>query len=212
MKFPVIVLGTGGHAKVLVVSLLASSTQILGFVDPAPFVAGQTIRGILVIGPDEEIMQYRPDSLQLVNGIGSVGYPQKRIALFDKFNNKGYTFGIVVHPSAVIPSDIALGEGAQIMAGAVVQPGCRIGRNVIINTGVCVDHDCDIGDHVHLAPGVTLSGDVSIGEGSHVGTGSTVIQGVRIGKNCIIGAGSLVLKDTADGITIAGNPAKVLEK
>ena len=211
MSTPVIILGGGGHAKVLVEALLANDAIIAGIVDPDQSLHGTKILGVPVVGGDEVVAAYPCAEVQLVNGIGSVKVPRTRLELFERFSARGYIFATVVHPSAVIASDAELGEGAQVMAGTVIQPGSRIGRNAIVNTKASVDHDCLIGDHVHLAPGVTLSGEVTVGAGTHVGTGATVIQGVRIGSGSMVGAGALVLKDVPDGVTAMGVPAKVVQ-
>lgn len=212
MNLPVIVLGSGGHAKVLIEALLASSVEIVGIVDEDPAQKGKSILGIPVIGNDDTVNQYRPGAVQLVNGLGSVGVPERRREIFERFSALGYGFASVVHPSAVIASDAEIGEGAQIMAGAVIQPGSGIGRNAIINTRASVDHDCIIGDHTHIAPGVTLSGGVRVGAGAHIGTGATVIQGIDIGNDSLVGAGALVLKNVPSGVTVVGVPARVAQK
>lgn len=186
MSLPVIVLGAGGHAKVLIDALLASSVIIVGIVDPNPALAGTKILGVPVLGGDDVVDEIPPSQVQLVNGLGSVGLPANRQQLFARFKEMGYSFATVVHPSAVVASDVVLGEGPQVMAGAVIQPGSKIGLNSIINTRASVDHDCIIGDHVHIAPGVTLSGGVSVGACSHIGTGATVIQGISIGNGCLV--------------------------
>jgi len=212
MKVPIVVLGAGGHAKVLIEALRASSAELLGIVDPDLALMGRKVMGVPVLGGDDKVMQYRPDDVQLVDGVGSVTLPQRRTDLFEKFKKRGFSFATVVHPSAVVASDVELGEGAQIMAGAIIQPGTRIGRNSIINTGASVDHDCQIGDHVHVAPGVTLSGAVTVGAGTHIGTGATVVQGVRIGSGGVVGAGALVLNDVPDKVTVMGVPAKAVKQ
>ena len=212
MSLPVLIVGGGGHAKVLIEALRLRSVSILGIIDADPAYAGQKILGVPVIGGDEKATEYPLNDVQLVNGVGSIDIPEKRRGLFEKFKSKGFSFATVIHPSAVVASDVELGEGAQIMAGAVIQPGSSIGRNVIINTNASIDHDCQIGDHVHVAPGATLSGGVSVGTKTHIGTGATVIQGIRIGSGSIVGAGALVLKHVSDSVTITGVPARVVKK
>lgn len=212
MNLPVIILGAGGHAKVLIDALLASSAVIAGIVDSDLTLTGNTVLGVPVLGGDDVVGAFLPAEIRLVNGLGSVGLPVKRRQLFERFKDRGYTFATVLHPSAVVASDVLLGEGAQVMAGAVIQPGCRIGINSIVNTRASVDHDGMIGDHVHIAPGVTLSGGVKIGAGSHLGTGTVVIQGIAIGEMSLVGAGSLVLKDVAPGVTVFGVPAKMVKR
>jgi len=208
-NLPVIVIGAGGHAKVAIEALKLQGKVVLGIVDADPTQIDHEILGIPVIGNDENVFRRDPTTVLLVNGMGSVGPTERRRAIYQRFRDAGFRFEVVVHPSAVIASDVVLEEGAQVMAGAVIQPGSRIGINSIVNTGVSVDHDCEIGDHAHLAPGVVLSGSVQVGEGAHVGTGASVIQGVRIGGNSVVGAGALVIRNVPDGFVVHGVPAKV---
>jgi sugar O-acyltransferase (sialic acid O-acetyltransferase NeuD family) len=206
-KVPVIVLGAGGHAKVLIDILRMQSYEIIGVTVPRENLAGETFQGVKIIGSDEKILKYPANEIYLVNGIGSIEKTDKRKKLFEQFKSKGYSFAKVIHSSAVIAAGVELDEGVQIMAGAIIQPGSQIHSNSIVNTKASIDHDCYIGPHVHLAPGVTLSGDVKVGEGAHIGTGATVIQGILIGKNSLIAAGALVNKDVAEGAKMIGIPA-----
>lgn len=209
---PVIVVGAGGHARVLISSLKALRREIIGILDPDVKLIGQTIADIPVLGNDDTISNYASDSVELANGIGSVALPEKRKAIYMKFKNAGYSFAKVVHPSVVVMEDVQLGEGVQIMAGAIVQTGCAIGNNAIINTGAVVDHDCIIGAHVHIAPGAVLSGGVAIGEMSHIGTAASIIQGIKIAEHVVVGAGTVVIKDITPGKKVAGNPAKEIHQ
>jgi UDP-perosamine 4-acetyltransferase len=208
MNLPVIILGGGGHAKVLIEALLLQRREVLGYTDP--YEALGMVLGLSRLGDDQAILKYDPEKLKLVNGVGSIAFTSSRRRLYELFRRKGYRFQNVAHPSAIIASDVLLEEGVQIMAGAVVQPGSRLGANTIINTGVVVEHDCDIGAHVHIAPGAVLSGNVRIEEGVLVGAGAVIIQGVAIGDRSIIGAGTVVLKDVPSCVTVVGAPGKVI--
>ena len=208
MTRPVIIVGAGGHAKVLIGALRLLSVQMLGATDADGGKRGQLLLNVLVLGGDEEIMKHGAETIFLVNGVGGVRVDPLRRMLFERFSGRGYKFHNVIHPSAVVCADATLAEGVQVMAGVVIQPGCHIGKNAVINTGAIVDHDCFIGDHAHIAPGVTLSGGVRVGEGSHVGAGATVIQGVKVGRNSMVAAGAVVIRDVPDGATVAGVPAK----
>ena len=212
MSLPVLVLGGGGHAKVLIDALLATSIVVAGIIDPDPLLTGARVLGVPVLGGDAVVKEFPSGEVLLVNGLGSVALPLRRKQLFEQFKEQGYRFATVIHPSAVISSYAEMGEGVQVMAGALIQAGCRIGINAIINTRASVDHDCIIGDHVHVAPGATLSGGVVIGNISHIGTAATVVQGIRIGEASIVGAGAVVLKNVSAGTTVVGVPAKVIGK
>jgi len=207
VSLPHILLAGGGHARVVLEALRAQGASVLGVTerDPAGF-AG--LPGLECLGDDQAILSRSPDSVLLVNGLGSVDSTRSRRKLFEDFKARGYRFATLVHPSAVVSDSATLGEGAQIMAGAVVQAGAMVGDNVIVNTRACVDHDCRIGAHVHLAPGTVLSGNVTIDDGAHLGTGSVVIQGIHIGEDALVAAGAVVLRDVRDAATVMGVPAR----
>ncbi len=212
MVRPVIIIGSGGHAKVLIAALLILRREIIGVLEADRDKHGGFLSKIPIIGDDESVKNYKPKEIELVNGIGSVGLPYKRMEIYQKFKKMGYRFAGVVHPSSIVMGDVQLDEGVQIMAGAIIQPGCRIGDNVIINTGAILDHDCIIGEHTHIAPGAVLSGSVHIGAASHVGTSATIIQGIKIGKNALIGAGSVVINNISTGSKAVGVPARNIIK
>ena len=205
---PIIVIGAGGHAKVLIDTLIEQKIEILGIVDEEVSKIGSRILGVEVLGDDSYIENYAVDDVLLVNGLGSVALMNLRKKVYDKFKQDGYYFKSVIHPSAIISKNVILAEGVQILAGAVVNTGTSIGDNVIINTRASVDHDCFIGNHVHIAPGSILSGTVSVGDCTHLGTGCTVIQGKTIGNRVLVGAGSLVVKNIKSDMKVLGVPAR----
>ena len=208
---PVILLGAGGHAKVLLDILLEQNAEIVGIAEKGGVERPTDLFGVPIIGSDSDVERYSPREIELVNGIGSIGSTALRKRVYEKFKALGYRFRRVVHSSAVVSRWGELGEGVQVAAGAVINIGARIGENSIVNTNASVDHDCVIGAHVHIAPGVTLSGGVIVGDGSHIGTGANVVQGVHIAKDVIVGAGALVLQDLGDGAVVCGVPAKEMK-
>lgn len=212
MNKPVLILGAGGHAKVLIEALLQSGATLAGITDPDPDLAGKKLLEVPVLGGDEVVGDFPQTEILLVNGLGSIGVPTARKGLFERFRAMGYRFATVIHPSAIIASDVELGEGVQVMAGAVIQPGCRVGCNTIINTRASVDHDCRIGNNVHIGPGATLSGGVSIDDDTHIGTGATIIQGIEIGSQSVVAAGSVVVKNVDNRTAVMGVPARGREK
>ena len=209
---PVVVIGAGGHAKVLIAALKRLGARVLGATDADVARHGQTVLDVPVLGGDEALNVHDPAAVLLVNGLGSVARTEARRAIHERLTKRGYRFATVVDPLALLAGPVEIGEGAQVLAGAVVQPGTRLGVNCIVNTRAAIDHDCTVGAHAHIAPGATLSGGVQVGEGAHVGTGASVIHNVRIGAGAIVGAGAAVIADVPDGVTVAGVPARVLRK
>jgi len=202
---PVILIGNGGHARVLMDTLLNQRRVIVGYTAPEK---EHNPYDLKYLGPDKNILNYNPKEVELVNALGSTISTATRKNLFEEMKIAGYTFANVIHPRAYLAHQVQIGEGVQIMAGAIIQPYSIISDNSIINTNVSIDHDCKIGAHCHIAPGTTISGMVHIDESTHVGTGSNIIQGVQVGSHVLIGAGSLVLRNIKSGLTVYGAPAK----
>lgn len=205
---PVILIGGGGHAKVVASTLMELEISILGFVDPAP--AHATLLGLPHLGGDDAVLAHAPAEILLAQGLGCTRPDPRRASVFEHFKSLGYYFITIVHPAASVATDVEIGEGTAILAGAIVQPGTRIGPDCILNTRCSVDHDCHIGSHNHIAPGATLSGSITTGANCHIGVGATIIQGLSIGENSLVGAGSVVLRSVPPDSTVFGVPARTL--
>lgn len=190
---PLILLGAGGHAKVLLSLINALNLPVAGVF--APELQGQPLwRGVPVLGNGEDLSRFNPQQYQLVNGIGKKVGDTNRQRIFKHYHQQGYLFATLIHPQAWVDESAYLDEGVQVMAGAIIQADARIGCNVIINTHASVDHDCVVEDHVHIAPGAVLCGNVHIGHDAFIASGAHIIPGVRIAAESIIGAGASVVR------------------
>ncbi|MBY0417853.1 MAG: acetyltransferase [Pararheinheimera sp.] len=206
----VILLGAGGHAKVVLEMLQLTQTKVLGV--SCPLLWAQRVqqwRGLAVLGDDDVLNKYNPAQVKLANGVGMMPQSQARYALFRKARQAGFEFINLVHPSAVVSPSVQLGQGVQIMAGAVIQPDSKIADNVIINSRALVEHDCVIAAHSHIAPGAVICGQVTVAEQVFVGAGATVIQGIKMGAGAVVGAGTVVVKDMAAYTTVRGVSAVI---
>lgn len=202
---PLVLLGAGGHARVLAALALAAGHPVLGVCDPTLAAEGISRWADLdVLGDDSALDGLPPDRVALMLGIGQLARGNLRERLYAVWRARGYDFPALVHPSAWIAPGVVLGDGVQVMAGVVIQPGCAIGENSIVNTRAGVDHDCRIGRDVHVAPGATLCGTVTIDDGAFIGAGATVIQGLCIGARAVVGAGVTLVQDLAPMTSVLG--------
>lgn len=208
----IIVIGGGGHAKV-VISVLRKlpDYDIVGYVDKED---KGVILGIGYLGNDAilpDIKDNHPDCHAVI-ALGNIDHRhgQTRKNLCEHLEKLGFTLPVIISPTAIINEDVNIATGTTILDGAIVNTGTRIGRCAIINTGCAIDHDCRIGDYVHIAPGATLSGGVQVGNESFVGAGATIIHYTTIADSCVIGAGAVVIRDCTSKGTYTGVPARLV--
>ena len=189
-------IGGSGHARVLIDSVLRDKGQIVGILDPK-YPKGEIISGVEVLGGDEVITQFDRHSIELVNGLGVLPSKLRRWDIVKSYQESGYEFAKVVHPSAIVSDNVMLDSGVQVMAGCVLQDGVKVGRHTVINTGTTIDHGCVIGRECWLSPGVTICADVTVGPRTYVGAGAVVIQDITIQENVLVKAGTCVTNDLA---------------
>lgn len=205
-----IILGAGGHAKVVLESLrLMGGVEVIGILDKEKTSSRMFFDGIPILGDDTALEQvYAQGADTFIIAIGSVRSGLLREELFELGEKAGLKPMSVIHPSSFCAASAAIEDGVQLFAGCIVNSGAQLGRNVIVNCGAIVEHDCKIADHVHIASGACLCGDVKVGKSSHIGARSVILQGVCIGRSVTVGAGAVVLKDVPDFQTVVGVPAR----
>ncbi|MCA8961667.1 MAG: acetyltransferase [Planctomycetes bacterium] len=205
MMRPLLIYGSGGHAKVIWdIATLQPDVEVEQVVDDAPTRRGRSFRGTIIEGPEQI------DAARTPFGVVAIGNNAVRERLAARLSQRGVALLSLAHPRSVVARDVVLGEGTVVMAGAILNPSCRVGPLAIINTGATVDHDASIGTSVHIAPGVHVAGDVTIGDRVLVGIGAVVLPGVHIGADATIGAGAVLRHDVPAGATVVGNPARTL--
>lgn len=207
----VIVIGSGGHAKVVIDILQEmKSVEIFGITSNS-LKSGETFCGYLILGNDDDLLNYEPKDYDIVIGVGGFVNNKLRKEIYYKIKEKGFSFFNAIHPKATISKTAMIGEAVVIFPGVIVNTDVQIGHNTIIITGSSIDHESVIEDHVLVSAGVTIGANTLIKEGTLVALGAKIISGITIGKNCLIAAGAVVVNDINDDLKVFGIPAKSKE-
>ena len=206
MSKKVVIIGAGGHAKVIADIIEKSGDIIYGFLDDNLPVDTKIVKEYKVLGKIDKCIELQNnEDIYFIIGIGN-NYFRKKIN--DVYKLKYYT---AIHPTAVIAINTNIKEGSVIMANSCINTSSKIGRHCIINTGTIIEHDCYVGDYIHISPNATLCGTVTVGEFTHIGAGVTIINNINITSDCIIGAGGVVVKDIKEKGTYVGVPVKKIK-
>lgn len=202
MNKKLIIIGAGGHGKVVadIASRLKEYEEIV-FLDDNET---SEVMGFAVVGKIEEFKRF----ISSADFIVAVGNSDIRKKLIENLIIKGAKLATLIHPSAIIGSNVEIGKGTVVMANTVINPCAKIGQGVILNTCSSIDHDSEISHYTHVSIGARIAGTVKVGEEVLIGAGAVVINNIDIISNVIIGAGAVVINDIKEKGTYVGVPAR----
>ena len=204
MDKKLIIIGAGGHGKVVADIAFLNGYQDISFLDDDA--SKKTNGKYAVIGSIEDHKFFSNNADQEIDFFVAIGNNKKREEIIRLLNKKNIVS--LIHPTAVIDSSVIIGKGSVVMANVVVNADSVIGKGCILNTACTIDHECLLGDFVHISPGVNLAGNVTIGKNSWIGIGSSIINNINIQRDVIVGAGGIVIKNIDELGTYIGIPVK----
>lgn len=220
MSRQLVVVGASGFGRETIDVIAAVNARspepvfdVVGVLDDLPSVenlARLERRSVRYLGPMEQWFEAMTgvevaERPAYVVGIGS---PLVRSRLAARFEAAGLRSASVIHPTAVIGTNVHLGEGAVVCAGAILSTEVVLGAHCHVNPGAVIGHDTVLGDFVSVNPSATISGAVRISDRTLVGAGSVVLQGLRVGTDVTIGAAACVTRHVPDGVVVKGVPGR----
>ena len=206
MMKKVVIIGNGGHAKVIK-DIISRKKGIVLYAMLDDSITHKYESDNIIYDSLNNLNDYLHAKL-----IIAIGNNKVREKIVKRFNLHDYNFLSIIDGSAIISLSAKIAVGTVVMPNAIINSNAIIGKHSIINSGAIVEHDNEIGDYTHISPGAVLSGTVTVGEFTHIGSGSVVIPNINIGARCIIGAGSVVIKDIESNVTAVGNPARIIKR
>ncbi len=179
--------------------------NLVGFFDDGKQIGNQTEFGQVLGGMTQQNNYATP--LTVVVAIGS---PRAVDVLRSKVVSDKISFPNIIAPDVrfLDKEHLVMGEGNLFCLGCTVTCNVRMGSFNRFNGYITIGHDVELGSYNAVMPGSRISGDVKMGNYNFVGVNAAILQGVTIGDNTVIGANSVIIRDTKDGLTYIGNPAK----
>jgi UDP-3-O-[3-hydroxymyristoyl] glucosamine N-acyltransferase LpxD len=114
------------------------------------------------------------------------------------------------------PAGVVIGDGCWIGANAVIAAGVleptRLGNGCKLDSHVQVAHNVKLGEGCLLASQSGVAGSTVAGDRLRMGGASSVDGHLRLGNDVSVAACSGVTKDVADGVTVAGFPARPIRE
>ena len=125
---------------------------------------------------------------------------------------------VVVLPGAVI------GRDCNICSHCFIENKVVLGDRVTVKCGVQLWDGITLEDDVFVGPNVTFTNDLQprsrnaaaqllptlVKKGASIGANATILPGLTIGEGAMVGAGSVVTKNVPPGVTVVGNPARII--
>ncbi len=111
--------------------------------------------------------------------------------------------GCTIHSHVWIGDHVEIGYGCRVQAFAFIPTGVFIHNNVFIGPRVTFTND-------KHPPSKNWS-ETQVEDDVSIGAGAVILPGITLGKGCVIGAGSVVTKSVEPGVTVVGNPARVVD-
>ena len=205
-----VVLGGPGDGLVIAEAILYAAAvgedvELLGFLnDVLP--PGEILQGVRVLGRFEDWQKLAEDVL-FVPAVQKTKDMQARVNRIESLGIPDERWGSVVHPRAVVSSDVKIGIGAFIASCVTVQPESRIGRFASLRAGAMLGHHCVVKEHAYVGPNATMCGRSALDLGAHLGPGAVLLDGKAMGIFSVAGIAAAVTKNVPDYWIVFGNPA-----
>lgn len=199
-----VIMGAGGHAREVLDCLVDTDPQKLFFFDNSADTAK------LVYGKFS-ILKQATELRQCATFFVGVGGVEARATLAALAEANGLVRQGIRGPFSLIGDyHVNLHASTDVMAKVTISSSVSVGAGTLLNQGAALHHDVVVGENCEIGPRATLLGRVKLGSGVTIGAGALLLPKVIVGDGSTVGAGAVVTKNVPAGVTVVGNPARIL--
>lgn len=214
-KTPVVILGAGGYAAMVLEILSARpDLAVIGCTDKALGLSERSLGdgvSLRILG-DDDVLPDLLDKYPGLKGVLALGpdLMETRSQLAMRLSRLGIPALTAIHPRATVSRLAALGEGTVVGAGAIIAAGTTAGPHCALTLGASVDHDARLGHNVFVGQGARISSSVEVHDNVVVEMGASINSRVVIGESARVTGGAFVNTDVPDRAVVVGVPARVV--
>jgi sugar O-acyltransferase (sialic acid O-acetyltransferase NeuD family) len=204
-----LIVGAGGFGREMHAWAMQHPDQgrawaVAGFLDDNP----DALAAFGAFAPVRPLTGHRPAPDEVF--LCGLGLPAQKEKLVAPLRAAGATFLTFVHPRALVGERVRLGSGVVLCPGAIVSADVELGDFVMVNLQSTIGHDARVGAWSTLSAHCDVTGRVQLADRVFLGSRVSIIPGRRIGARAVLGAGAVVIADVPAGVTMVGNPARIL--
>lgn len=208
----IVILGAGRGSAELVDLLAGSSFRPVAVLDDRWNEGLAPVSGVAVTGALSDAAAEVARGRRLLLGVANARRPSVRADIDHRLALADPAWATFAHRDTTVARSATVGPGCILYPGVRVATSASLARQVVVYFNAVIHHDAVLGTGVTVCAGVLVSGGVRVGDGAYLGAGCILRDGVSVGRNALVGMGAVVTRDVADGATVAGVPARAIER
>lgn len=208
----IIIVGNSSHAQLINRYIKSTNFgKVVAYVVDKEYISADMVDGIPVISFGQLKEQYAPENVNLVMGIGYKKMGEIRKTKFEQCKKMGYSFANYIHPTAILPENLIIGEGNIILENVLVEIGVQIGDANLFFGGSIIGHESEIGSYNTFSLRSVIAGNVHITDNCFLGVASAVKDNVTFSNHVLLGATGYGFKDMDAYSVVVPAKSSVLE-
>lgn len=185
----IVIVGNGSYSAMMKRYIeLTEFGEVCAFVVEEPYIKEDTLCEIPVISFCCLYENFPIADYELVMGIGYLQMGNIRKRIYEKCKEYGYKFANYIHPTAIIASNVVLGEGNNILEGVIIEESVNIGNANLFFGGSLIAHETNVGSFNTFSVKSVVAGTSIIRDNCFIGAASTVRDHIILNNYVLVGA------------------------